>query len=387
MSTTRTPTKYAGVYYRLINRVGKKGEKEKVFYITFKKDGKKIEEKVGKQYADKMTDFKANAYRSRRLEGKELSPREKREQEIARKRAHESRWTIARLWEEYKKSRTNLKGFVTDENRFKNYLEQPFGEKEPREIIPLDVDRLRIYLLKKKSPGTVKNILELLRRITNYGAKKHLCSALPFSIEMPRVDNLRTEDLAPGELKKLLEAINEEIETNGHVVAANMMLLALYTGLRRGEMFRLKWKHIDFERGFIRIKDPKGGKSQDIPLNESAKNVIQGVIHESEYVFPGRGGNQRADVKRGLNHIKEKADLPKGFRPLHGLRHVYASMLASSGHVDLYTLQKLLTHKSPAMTQRYAHLRDDALRRASDLAGDIIGKVVAEEQTVKMKKN
>jgi integrase len=51
-------------------------------------------------------------------------------------------------------------------------------------------------------------------------------------------------------------------------------------------------------------------------------------------------------------------------------------MLASSGQVDLYVLQKLLTHKSAAMTQRYAHLRDDALRRASDLAGDLIGKVM-----------
>jgi hypothetical protein len=47
-------------------------------------------------------------------------------------------------------------------------------------------------------------------------------------------------------------------------------------------------------------------------------------------------------------------------------------MLASSGQVDLYTLQKLLTHKSPDMTARYAHLRDDALRRASELAGDIV---------------
>jgi integrase len=49
-------------------------------------------------------------------------------------------------------------------------------------------------------------------------------------------------------------------------------------------------------------------------------------------------------------------------------------MLASSGQVDMYTLQKLLTHKSPLMTQRYAHLRDEALRKASDLAGDIIGQ-------------
>jgi integrase len=47
-------------------------------------------------------------------------------------------------------------------------------------------------------------------------------------------------------------------------------------------------------------------------------------------------------------------------------------MLASSGKVDLYTLQKLLTHKDPKMTQRYAHLRDEALRKASDVARDII---------------
>jgi integrase len=47
-------------------------------------------------------------------------------------------------------------------------------------------------------------------------------------------------------------------------------------------------------------------------------------------------------------------------------------MLASSGEVGMYTLQKLLTHKDPKMTQRYAHLRDDAMRRASEVAGNII---------------
>jgi len=60
------------------------------------------------------------------------------------------------------------------------------------------------------------------------------------------------------------------------------------------------------------------------------------------------------------------------FRALPGLRHVYASMLASSGQVDLYTLQKLLTHRSSAMTVRHAHLRDEALRNAANLAGNLI---------------
>jgi site-specific recombinase XerC len=78
-----------------------------------------------------------------------------------------------------------------------------------------------------------------------------------------------------------------------------------------------------------------------------------------------------------VNRIKARAGLPYGFRPLHGLRHVYASMLASSGQVDMYTLQKLLTHKSPLMTQRYLHLRDEALRRAADLAGEMFDQALA----------
>ena len=60
-----------------------------------------------------------------------------------------------------------------------------------------------------------------------------------------------------------------------------------------------------------------------------------------------------------------KANLPEDFRPFHGLRHTYASWLASSGNVDLYSLQKLLTHGSSKMTERYAHLADEALKRSA----------------------
>ena len=93
-------------------------------------------------------------------------------------------------------------------------------------------------------------------------------------------------------------------------------------------------------------------------------------------MFPGRGGKQRTEIRRPIDRIRKAAGLPPDFRPLHGLRHTYASMLASSGQVDLYTLQKLLTHKSAAMTQRYAHLRDEALHRASDVAGDLLGQMM-----------
>ena len=155
------------------------------------------------------------------------------------------------------------------------------------------------------------------------------------------------------------------------------MKMALFTGMRRGELFRLQWQDVDFDRGFIHIRDPKGGQDQKIPLNQAARELLAAHPRTgSPFVFPGRGGNQRTDINKQVTRIKEAAGLPKDFRALHGLRHTYASMLASSGQVDLYTLQKLLTHKSAAMTQRYAHLRDEALHRASDVAGDLLNQAM-----------
>lgn len=174
--------------------------------------------------------------------------------------------------------------------------------------------------------------------------------------------------------------------------------MAFYTGMRRGELFKLKWDHINFERGFISIVDPKGGPDQTIPLNEAARQLLKNhprpkfrvkgtkkKYKVSPFVFPGRGGNQRISCQAGVNEIKEKAGLPKGFRPMHGLRHVYASMMASSGEVDMYTLQRLLTHKDPRMTQRYAHLRDETLKRASGVADDIISKATKSDSSDKKK--
>ncbi len=369
--------KYPGVYYIEGKAVGA-NKKERIYYIMYRKNGKLVEEKAGRQFQDDMTPAKAANIRVKRIEG-ELTNQEKRKKEEAEREALKNRWTVEKLWEAYKSNNPKLKGVVTDQNRFDNYIKPNFGSKEPKEIIPLDTDRLRINLLKKKSPGTVKNVLELLRRITNFGVKKNLCEGLCFTIEMPKVNNTRTEDLTPTQLKNLIKVI----ESSSNVQAANLMKLVLFTGMRRSECFRLKWSHVNFKKGFIKLVVPKGGVDQEIPLNNEARQLLESHPRtKSEYVFPGRGGRQRTDIKKQVNKIKDDAGIPKDFRALHGLRHVYASMLASSGKVDMYTLQKLLTHKSPQMTQRYAHLRDEALKSASDLAGEIISGAMNRDDKV-----
>jgi len=278
-----------------------------------------------------------------------------------------------------------VKAISKDDDRYKAYLKAPFGSKEPKGLVPLDVDRVRIKLQKNLRPATVKNTLELLRRIANFGVKKHLCEGLSFTIQMPEVYNEKTEDLSPEQLSRLLQAI----ENDSNIQVANLMKLALFTGMRKGELFKLKWQDVDLDRSFISIKDPKGGPDQKIPLNDGARSLLSShpKVNGSDYVFPGADNGQRRNAHRVVNRIKKNAGLPKDFRPLHGLRHVYASMLASSGQVDMYTLQKLLTHKSPTMTQRYAHLRDEALRKASDLAGNIIEQAAngkKEQKVVKL---
>jgi integrase len=367
----RHKTKYAGVYYIEGKAVGSE-KPERIYYIMYRKDGRQIHEKAGRHYQDDMTPARAAGIRADRIAGKELPNKERREAIEAEKKAKEARWTIERLWKEYSASRTQTKSLVTDTYRYDKFLKSTFGKKEPHQIDALSVDRLRIRLLKKKSPQTVKHVLNLLTWIINYGKKNGLCTGLSFKIKKPKVNNKVTEDLSPDQLKSLLKAIDE----NEHPHAGPMMELALYTGMRRGEMFKLKWKDIDFDKGFITLVDPKGGPDQKIPLNDAARELLSDHIRtDSPYVFPGRYGKQRVTIAVPAQEIKKKAGLPKDFRPLHGLRHVYASMLASSGKVDMYQLQRLLTHKSPVMTQRYAHLRDEALKRASDVASDIIGQI------------
>jgi integrase len=366
----RQKTAYPGVFFREVRRVGGKGT-EKVFYVVYKKSGKVIEEKAGHQFRDNMTPARASSYRSQRIEGKVQSKKEIR---VARKvKKAETTWTVDKLWEEYT-AQTTLKGLAKDRSRYKNYLEPAFGDKEPKDILPLDVDRVRLRNLKGKSPQTIKLVLQLLLRLSNFAAKKKLCPPLAFRIEVPKVNNLKTEDLSQDQIKKLVEVIDADT----HTQAGPMMKLALFTGMRRGELFKLKWRDIDFERGFITIRDPKGTKDQKIPLNDGAREILTNHFQtESEYVFGGHYGLPRTRVEFAIREIKRKAGLPDDFRPLHGLRHTYASMLASSGSVDLYTLQKLMTHQTPQMTQRYAHLRDETLKKASSIASDLVSIAIS----------
>jgi hypothetical protein len=279
----RHATDYPGVFFREVRRIGGKGI-ERVYYVVYKKDGKVIEEKVGYQYRDDMTPARASGYRAERIEGKRQSRKEIREALNAKE---PEAWTVDHLWQVYIAQKT-LKGFKQDECRYKNYIKNTFGDKEPKDILPLDVDRVRLRDLKGKSPQTIKLTLRLLQRLCNFGVRKKLCSPMTFKVEVPKVNNLKTEDLSSERIKRLIDVI----ERDTHPQAGDMMKMALFTGMRRGELFKLKWGDVDFDRGFITIRDPKGVKDQMIPLNEGSP-VVAGFSVPKSVRLSERSGGRR----------------------------------------------------------------------------------------------
>lgn len=373
-----------GVFYRIAKRIGGPGT-EKVYYVRYKKGGKIVEAKAGRQYKDGMTPAKAERYRTNLIEGREQTPQEKRAVRKATEDAEKNRWTIDKLWDLYSENNSENKSLNNEKIKYEKAIRGKIGKKEPAELVPLDIDRLRLKWQKAGKKTMAARVLELLRRSINYGVKRGLVAPINFKIEIPRLNNQTTEDLSPEQIKRLMEVLDADEDQT----AANVMRLALFTGMRRGEVFKLQWDDIDDRRGFITLRDPKGGQDSTIPLNDMAKSIFNSIVRddESPFVFPGRfPGQHLTDCRKSFSRIAKAAKFPAGFRPLHGLRHVYASMLASSGQVDLYTLQKLMTHKSPLMTQRYAHLRDEALKSASQLAGDIVAGMTGSEKVVKLKK-
>jgi len=387
----RYKTRYPGVYYRLVEKRPGPGS-EKSFSVTYYKGGRLIESRVGKE-SKGMSAKQAQIERNKLMTGEALTRTEAKakaeeEAEAARlaQEQERNRPTLARLWEVYQEQKSEIKSNAQDRSRWNKYLAPAFAKKEISEIVTLDLDRLRMKLKKEgASPQSVKHVLALFRRIVRFAVQRGICPAPDPSrlhIEMPRVANEKTEFLTPDQVDRLLKALDECEDWRPVAVVR----LALSTGMRRGEILGLQWQDIDQERGFIRIVTPKGGRDASVPMNTTCRAAIAAIPRTgSPYLFPGAGGRGHVqDLNKPLRKIKAAAGLPDDFRILHGLRHHFASSLASNG-VDLYTIQRLLNHASPVMTQRYSHLRDEKLKNGAAIMDAALnpakpGKVVDLEQ-------
>lgn len=150
-----------------------------------------------------------------------------------------------------------------------------------------------------------------------------------------------------------------------------LIILALNTGMRRGELFDLEFSDVDMakSRVVVRGQIAKSGKTRHIPLNTSAHSALQrwfkftgertGLIFSSPVT-----GRRFNNINTAWSNLMERAEIGE-FR-FHDLRHTFASKLAMRG-VDLYTVKELLGHSSIETTQRYAHLAPEHKQKAVEL--------------------
>lgn len=145
-----------------------------------------------------------------------------------------------------------------------------------------------------------------------------------------------------------------------------MILLAINTGMRRGEIFQLTWSNVNFERCILTIAavTAKNGRERHIPLNQEILIVLKTwrkQMKGKNLVFPGKDGESFDNIYKSWKNLLREANIVN-FR-WHDLRHHFASKLVMSG-VDLNTVRELLGHSDLTMTLRYAHLAPEHKARA-----------------------
>lgn len=247
---------------------------------------------------------------------------------------------------------------MRDEHTVKQLL-PVFGSLMLSEITSELVSDYRYERLKKVKPATVYQELSLMRRMYNVARREwkwlrdNPIADLSFSVGNK---NARDRWLTPKEEKKLLECA-----TNPSWLR-NLVIMALHTGMRRGEILNLKWQDIDSSRRLITIQKSKNGEKRSIPMSRTLHDTLSciKVRDISGKVFPIAVRSLRAAFDSTL----ERAQI-ENFH-FHDLRHTFATRLVQNG-VDLYKVKELLGHKTITMTMRYAHHYPESLRSSVEV--------------------
>ncbi len=250
-----------------------------------------------------------------------------------------------------------------DESKLRVHLIPKWGPRRLDSITMRDVQLYHAEVARSHCPSTANRHLALLSKMFRLAVDWGMLTDNPCrAIKQFKEDNHRQRFLNSDEVRRLMEAIDEE----PNKTAAAVLKLLLLTGMRREEGVRALWSNVDLENGNLFLPTTKSGRGRYVVLNEEAIELLanQPSKGKSPWVFPGADPSKAlVNPVKAFSRIKERAGIESSFR-IHDLRHSFASMVVNSG-ASLYSVQQLLGHSSPQMTQRYAHISNSELRRAS----------------------
>jgi integrase len=260
---------------------------------------------------------------------------------------------------------------LTDDHVF--YALEELEKKPGRFWAGKDADGNAIYKSKRKplSPATINRYAAALGAVLSWSIKKRLaprgwdnpCRR----IERREEDNEVVRFLSDAERVALMAACKASPWRKLYL----LVLLAITTGARRGELQRLRWRDVDFERNVCSVSITKNGDPKLLPLVEAAKAELEAHLGApTALVF---ASTRRPDVAYNNVAVWKRALKTAGVRNFrfHDLRHSCASYLAQSG-ATLLEIGDVLGHRQLSVTKRYSHL---TTKNKADLVNRVLGRI------------
>ena len=278
------------------------------------------------------------------------------------------RLTFEDIFDEYLKSLTTSpltlkRKIVASKNFLLSFAKTDIQNINKDKIESYQLNRKLEVLLKYKNKvkreseisfRTVNIELEILHHFFNFCIErgyldKNPCAGIKKLNELSRLKTLSDSDI-----DKLIAAATNKL-------TRDLITFLIYTGCRKGEALNLKWDDVDMQNEVIAIKGTKTNHDRYIPISKPLKELLSRIekVQDCLYLF-NRNGAKLTDFKRSFHTACKNAGLKD--LHIHDLRHVFASTLTMND-VSLYKTGILLGHRTPNMTQRYAHLKPDSLKK------------------------
>jgi integrase len=268
-----------------------------------------------------------------------------------------------------------------------NHLVPRIGRIPLTMLAPEHIQVVISDLAKTRKPRTVRNVRYVLQTALSHALRWGLVSQnVAKLVETPRVAKYRIHPLTPRQARQLLVAVK------GNRLGA-IYYVAVFIGLRRGEIMGLRWQDIDFEGATLEVSgalqrvnskltrvSTKTDRVRVLPMPPALATILQehrarqaAEGHTSEYVFTTIRGKpiDPCSITKGFKGVLRRAGLPTTSR-FHDLRHTAASLLVSQG-VPLTVVRDILGHTSIATTaDYYSHTLPETSRQAIDTLSGLL---------------
>jgi integrase len=330
------------------------GRRSKDWYINYRIHGKQYKRRIGPN--KKLAEQVLMDIELKQAKGEYLGVHAERKIRFA---------DFAQGYLEFAKSTTAPSTYAGNEREMQRLLRA--FDVYLSKLTTVLIEKYKVQRSQEVKAGTVNRELALLKHMLTKAVdwgylKQNPAKAVKLLKEPPG----RLRYLEAEEIERLLDACDDPQTP----YLRPIVIVALHTGMRLGEILELRWGDLDLRHRLISITKTKNNERKTIPINEALYEELTKLPRHmtSPYLFCHPDGTCILRIDRSFHSALKQAGI-KGFR-FHDLRHTFASHLAMRG-VPLETIGALLGHKDPKMTRRYAHLSPTTLQQAVTTLQDL----------------